>query len=366
MTTLMSVSLQYNASQIGVGAERSNLNRPVILRALATWKFIDKLNDLDVLVVTMLKNDLDLSQIYLERSVTVPAFEFKGIITGLSDINDTMFRITIHEEGWHFSRRIYKIEDAFKEYNISLVNPASLPDLVQGIVTSANSDMPFTWTISEDIPATSDLDFGVKWKSYYQVLKLVALNSLNDLWFEKHVVMMGTKGKTITLDKRDKIYDKLVSEIDLETYGNIVTVVGAKSGGNNLYSTATAAETNLSFNYERVVSNNNLTSQASVDGVKARVLDEVNSINPDVKLDISQDIINKYNMKSGDIIKINSNTQTQTVKGFFRLIEIVIANSKNTVKLQFSKTGVFLPRVSDSLDILNAALIKIHDIELNS
>jgi len=202
--------------------------------------------------------------------------------------------------------------------------------------------------------------------SYYEVLRQVAINSLNDIWFEDNRVYIGTKGKIITLDRDDKIYKKLKSNIDLDTYGNIINIVGAQVGGTNLHTSISAPQTDLLYDYERVVSNNNLKTQASVDGVASRVLDDFDSINADVKIDIKEETIHKYKMQSGDIIKIVSNSETQTTKGFYRLIDVITSNTKSLLKLQFSKTGKFIPRISDSLDILEATLIKIHDIELNS
>ncbi len=360
------VSFLYNAQQLSFSLERTNLNRPLILRELASWRIKDSLNKLNVLTVTVVINSVPLEDIYVERSVLVPAFNFEGIITALkANSNDTL-EITLTEKAWHFTRRLYKIGDSLKEYNLALVDPASLSDFLQLILDSANTDMPFTWILGEDIPATSDFDFDVKWKSYYDVLRLVAKNSSNDVWFEGKKVFFGTKGKQIGLESDEKIYKKLQTKLDLDIYGNIIHVVGAKVGGVNVHASASNAITDLQFIYERVVSNNNLKDQTAVDGVVDRILDEFDTIAPDVSIDITQSTIHKYDMKSGDVIKIISNTQTQKVKGFFRIIDVIIGSSNSSIKLQFSKTGQFLPRISDSLDILSAALIKIHDLELNS
>ena len=86
----------------------------------------------------------------------------------------------------------------------------------------------------------------------------------------------------------------------------------------------------------------------------------------DVVIAVSADTINKYKMESGDIVKITTNTETQTVKGFYRIVDVTQSNSASAIKLQFSKTGKFLPRISDSLNILAAAMTKIHDLEMNS
>ncbi len=596
MVLSLAFSFLYNSQPAGLSAERENLKGPLILAALATWKFKDTLNKINELTVTVFKSDIDRNKIFFEREVFIPAFDFRGLITGLTDINDSILQITMHERAWHFTRRIYKISDSLKEYNLTLANINSFPDFIQLILDSANADMPFTWVLGEgettnipnlislwkfednvldskgsnngtvsgievyvtgkytkaldfnavdtkvdfgsdtsldnifdgggtfttffnarsdgesdigqiaekgqweikvrdeagglvriefiqafsgtngiwqtdvdipintimhvavvydngltsndptiyinrlpktvgdgltrtstpvgtrdtdaasvltvgnnpgqtatfdgfiddsrsysveliaseirtifnakqsyidnfrtdEIPSSSTFNFDIKWKSYYEVLRQVAINSLNDLWFEDNRVYIGTKGKNITLDRDDKIYEKLKTNIDLDTYGNIVNIVGAKSGGTNLHTNIVADQTDLLYNYERVVSNNNLITQASVDGVADRILEDFDSITADVSINIREETIQKYKMKSGDIIKIVANSETQTVRGFYRLIKVITASTRSLIKLQFSKTGKFIPRISDSLDMLEATLIKIHDIELNS
>lgn len=593
------VTLLYNSASVGLSAERTNLAGPLVLNALKAWTHKDKLNKINEFVVQVIKADVDRSKIFLERDVYVPGFDFRGIITGLNDIDDSVLQIEMREEAWHLTRRLYKIGDSLKEYNLTLAAPEDFADFINLVITNANTDMPFTWTLGEgfnvidnlvslwrldgdgldgkgsndgtvtgttptygadnkygldglifngtdtkvdcgndatldeifasggsvsivanvtsdgeadagrlfdksiwhlsvqgessglvklvfhhsfdgddgtwetdvDIPigteltitvrydnsavgndpiiivngveyaiakanltetstptGTADLDtasdliigndttgaftfdgllqdgrvysdivpllehniirlsahsyldnwrtdeipwnaifdFDVKWKHFYETLRLIAINTSNDLWFEGHKIWIGTKGKSVTLEREDKIYEKLSTKIDLDTYGNIINVVGAESGGTNLHATETNAVTDTLYDYERVISNNNLKTQDAVDGVTTRLLGDIDSIAPDVKLDVTQDTINKYGLESGDIIKINSNTETQTVKGFYRIIEVILSSGKNSLKLQFSKDGKFLPRISDSLDILEATLLKLQDIELNS
>ena len=219
---------------------------------------------------------------------------------------------------------------------------------------------------TDGVPATSDLDFDIKWKNYYELFQIIAKETLNDIWFEEDRVIIATKGKTVVPDSNDRIYKKLKSKISLKNYANIVTVVGAKVTGVNVHSTQVDTVNDFTYQYEKVVSNNNLKTQASVDTVAPRILTEFNSVNPDVTIDISNEIIKKYDLKSGDIIKIIASTSTQKVKGFYRIVSLVHGDDRSIVKLQFSSDGKFIPRISDSLEILNAALIKIKEIELNS
>ena len=603
-------SLLYQSFQDSVSSERTNLAGPLVLGALSAWSFVDKLNKLNYIKIRVVKGDVDRSKIFLEREAFVPGFKFTGIITSLVDIDDNTLEITIHEKAWHFTRRLYKIEDEFKEYTLELEPAQDFSRFVDEIIASANADMPFDWKLGEgivvaiegllmrydfdsdfvdktgitrakisngvpvyspaplkhglhgmvigadgptisidkhsnvnnvfydngsitfnimissnnsmerdifskiadsgfeyrlsignvsdgtcrlrfrqktgtsnlywrtakdiplntpllitlnyhsfsnlnnptlfingmirnhdnglfpsvgvrstqavrqdlsgalhigttlgpsntnnsgfdgvisgfriysrqltitehrvmlkssyafntdwrldEIPAVSALNFDVKWKSYYEVLKRVAVATANDLWFEENKVWIGVKGKTVELDRNDKIYEKLSTKIDLETFGNIVNVVGGKDGNENVHAMKMKPKEDLLYNYERVISNNNFKTQDSVDNAVGLVLDDANSIRPDVKLNVSVDVVNKYNLQSGDIIKINSNSETQTVKGFYRIINITVSNLNSTIKLQFSKTGKFLPRISDSLDIFEATILKLQDLELNS
>ena len=362
------VSFVYSSQSRGLSAERENLSGPLVLDALSSWKISDRLNKLKQMVVTVSKADIDRSKVFFERDVFVPGFNFRGLITGINDIDDSFLSIVMSEQGWHFTRRLYKIQDGFKEYTLELEMEDSLVGFLQEVLDSANEDMPFDWVLGDDVPESSSFSFDVKWKTYYDVLRTVAINTSNDLWFEEgRVVKFGTKGKSIVLDRDDKIYEKLSTKIDLDTYGNIINVVGAKGDDDtNVHSQTVAPVTDLLYNYERVVSNNNLKDQAAVDGVLGNVLADFDSVIPDVKINISEDIIHKYQIESGDVIKISSNSETQTVKGFYRAVEVSVSSETSFVKLQFSKTGKFIPRVSDSLDILDAIMIKLHDIELNS
>jgi len=368
MPLSQSISFLYNTQDVGRSAERIDLSGPLVLTALNTWKFKDNLSKLLRFEVSIFKDHIDLSKIFLERDVFIPGFEFRGIITELVDVDDSLLKIVMHEKGWHLTRRLYKIADSLKEYTISLTSPASFTTFLQPILDSANTDpkLPFTWALGEDIPATSTFKFNIKWKSYYELLRLVAINSVNDLWFENNKIFIGTKGKSINLDRDDKIYQQLSTRIDLDTYANIIHVVGAEVSGTNVHATQTNTETELLYDYEKVVSNNNLKDQAAVNSVVSRVLSDFDSVEPDVTIGISVETINKYDMRSGDIIKITTNNSTQTVKGFYRLIEIILSDTTGVIKLQFSKTGKFIPRITDTLDILAASLSKIHDIELNS
>ena len=149
MPISQAVSFLYNTQAIGLSAERENLKGPFVLTALVTWKFKDSLNQINELTVTVFKSDVDRSKIFFEREVFVPAFNFRGLITRLTDINDSILQITMHERAWHFTRRIYKIADSLKEYILTLNANQSFPDFLQLILDSANTDMPFTWELGE-------------------------------------------------------------------------------------------------------------------------------------------------------------------------------------------------------------------------
>ena len=142
MPLSQSVTFLYNTQLTGLSVDRTNLEGVLVLNALITWVHRDKLNKLKTFSVTIDKNTVDLSKIFLERNVYIPGFEFRGIITGLTDVNDSILKITMQETGWHTTRRIYQIEDTFKEYNIVATHKTDFPQLITNTLRTMNDDMP--------------------------------------------------------------------------------------------------------------------------------------------------------------------------------------------------------------------------------
>jgi len=368
----LNFSIVYSTSLASLNAERSNLYTPLSLNKFVSTQLKQTINQLRKVILTIKKTDIELNNIYLERKCYVSNYDFEGIITKIEDIDNTNFEVTIYEPAWHFTRRIYKIEDtgiAVKEYEIDLTLVDDFIDFLQNnIIDSMNTNMPadLQWVLGEDIPANIICKEKVNDKNYYEMLQLFAKHAITDLFFIKNKVYFAKQGKTINLDPREQIFKKITSSIDLDTFGNIVTVVGAKEAGVNLVATEEVVQNKLQYDYERVVTNNNLTTQKSVDNVAVRVIDEYNNVNPDVNLELSKDLIQQYNLQLGDVFSISSDSITQSVKGFYRVIKLDIDDTKADVTLQYSIDGKFIPRLMDSIDLFAAILNKQKNIEINT
>lgn len=394
MPRLLTGSFRYKITNTETGSnQRLKIVKTLVLENLLRWKYTDKLNEIVKIDVTIAKNSVDSSEIYFERNCHLPGLNFEGVITGIKDVEDNKLVITVQHEAWHFTRRLFKIEDDFKEYELNCNEGQDFKKIIEDIVTSANADMPFDWKVGPDTVSSGAYSFSVKWKNYYDVFKLIAKHSEFDLWAEGREINIGKKGTTITVDVSDKLYEKLTADFNLDTYGNIINVIGARSpdaysASSSLTTTEGGAVTGVSttitktegknlyghddiehellYNYERVVSNNNFKTQDSVNDASHRLLKEFYNSNSDVKIDITHDMVDKYDMRSGDIIRIVNNTATQTVRGYYRIMQIRINNRSATIKVQFSRSGKFLTRLFDSEEVLESSLVKIQDIELNS
>ena len=586
--------LKYGSSSVGLSAAIDNTIHPFVVQKLKSYKLVDELNKLKYVTFTMSKRDVEVKDIYLERNAYISEYDFYGIITGIEDIDDLNFKITVHELAWHFTRRIYKLEEPdtkLKEYTFKADEDTVFPDLLQEVLDSANLDMPiikektisglvsewhfnenlkdnygdndgtwvgtesystgakyptlhnkgvninssrsvtlgssdfnfdlsepfsivfnvsamdlnkfgyilskgtptgnvfniykygtnqirvlfrtnvakqwtpsykikinsyfeltltysgnnnlnglklyidgkyieggttsslsgsinnnepltvggyfqnidftldnlafynkeltqdeitsihgrniiaeensnkvqkiYRWDLGPDIPKTANFEFDLKWKSYHDVLKAMVLNSINDLWFEDRMVRVGKKGKTIAVDSRDKLYSKIKGKIDLKKYGNIVTVVGGKDENKNNLIKKVTNETSMTYNYDKVVADNKFNTQDGLNDVANKVINEIDSVNPDVEIEITKELLRQYELESGDVLKINAISFTQQIKGYYRIIKIVLSQENAKITLQFSKDGIFIPRISEYTDLFQGIFTRVKELEID-
>lgn len=141
-------SFLYKIQALGLSSERINDTGVLIFRILKDWKLVDKLNRIKEFTVVVLKRDIDVSEIYFEREVFIPAYEFRGIITQIIDNNDDNLTIVVKEHSWHLTRRLYKIGDEMKEYQIQLAEGEEFLPVVQDVLDSANMEDGFNWIIN--------------------------------------------------------------------------------------------------------------------------------------------------------------------------------------------------------------------------
>ena len=352
----------------GVGSIPSRLSDLYSFTNAVIYRKYDVLDKILEVKVIIYKDHYDLNQVFLERDVFVPEFNFKGIITRIQELAGDKYEITIKEPGWHFTRRLYKIGGA-TEWDVAVTTSDSYTAHLQEILDSANLDMPFTWTLNDGIPTGVELNFKLNHKSHYEYLSISAMNAGYNLWFDGPRVSVGVKGKDIKIDRKDVIFKKLETDQDLDVYANILKFIGGKdSGGTKLSKTETVVN-DLKYDYETAVVNTEIETSGVLDSLAPKVLANTSNLDPDVEMSVTREIYDKYAFESGDRVELLSKDANQKTEGIFRIIEINVsvdnANpDKIDIKLMKNKENVFAPAFKSLTDALDIIYDKISDIEL--
>lgn len=386
----MSVELLTEA-QIKYFQEQASANRQsrlqavlpqtLVIKRLLKWQYKEKLSGIPMYKLTLMQADFGVNDLYLERNVNIQPFGFRGIITKIEEKDDDQYVVEVSSEFWHLTRRIYKIaatlgtvernmntDGVRKEYRITTAATGNAYKLMlESILNDANLDStkPFGWKLSADAPSNSTVNFKANWKSHFEILRTMALQGGHDLWFEDRLVHVGKRGKLVDLESSDKLYTKLTTKTDIKKFGNVVSVVGSKRNGRNLFkSNDDYSNDDMIYKHERVISNNKLAEQTGLDFAALEVFKEMGTITPDINMDVTREVLDKYLLEAGDVIRVIGKRASSHVKGYYRIVEMNRTETKGKLKLQYSRDGKFIPRVMDSLDIIEALMIKLKDLEI--
>ncbi len=346
-------------------------SQPFVFKGAESYRKTDILNQLKVVRIIIYKDHFNLDEIFLLRSIYVPEFNFEGIITRLKDLDKDRMEIFISELAWHLTRRKYKINDV-REWEIRVEATDSFSAHLQDILDSANLDMPFTWILNDGIPTNVEISFDLKDKNHYEFLKLSAINSGNDLWFEGNRVSVGKKGKGIKVNRNDIVFKTLNSDINLSNTANIVNVIGGKDDqAVKLKKTVTEVDSNLLYNIEKTIVNTDIIAQPVLDDIADKHLVNLSNTDPDVTINVSREIVDKYKFESGDTMEVISKDSNQTVKGVYKVIDVNIFNdNKNTeqveIKLKNNLVDTFVPRFLNTSEIIDILFDKIDNIEVEA
>ena len=372
---------QDKAESQRLAKRETEIPRTLIIKRLINWQYKEKLNGIGSYKITIMQSDFENNDIFLERNVRIAIFDFRGLITKIEEKDDKYYILEIQDELYHLTRRIYKIADTAgtgernqnisptrKEYVITSSNAVNSYKLtMESIVADANLDStkPFRWELAKDIPTTAAVNFKANWKTHFEILKIMAVQAGHDIWFEDRLIRIGKRGKTIEPGTDEELYKVLNTKLDIKSFGNIVNVVGSKRNQRNLYKSIDKfVDDDMLYKHERVVSNNKLNTQTGLDFAATKVFDELHTTSPDINMTLLSKSVDKYQIEVGDIIKVIANKPSSTIKGFYRVVSLSRNKTQAKLKLQYSKNGTFIPRVSDSLDIIDALMIKIKDLEI--
>ena len=356
----MIYNFKYDIENVTAQVLTDIFNSKIDIRDIISYRITSNLSDITKIDFEVANSDLYINNLTLERLIRLPILDTDGIIT-MIDNQDTILKIRAQELGWHLTRRIFRHNNnAEFEYN-----SMNISDLLDIIIASANNDMPFDWIKGDDI-ATGTVSIKGKYLNHLDVLRLIAKNSANDLYFEGHQIIIGTRGKTVDVSRDSFFFDLLNSLVDLDKYANIVSVIGqADNNGDRNFQERTNMIHNLTYNYEKVVVDNKLNNDSLLSQTADRLLGEFNVSSPSLQTTITIAKFKEYDIKIGDVLKIVRKLGEVKVRGFYRIVKIAVNSDNAKLTLEFSETGRFIPRLLDTSTVFEKVLEKIRELEIN-
>ena len=217
--------------------------------------------------------------------------------------------------------------------------------LVADILTSANADMPVgvVWSMSDDFPI-GDCILEFHFDNHYESLLHIAENLGKDLFFNNrdYKIHIETKGKT--LDEQQQLDVMITSDpsVSTDNFANTINVLGKTTTTGEQLEKNVTTSTVLRYNYEKVVSNNQINTQDHLSGVASTMLNEYQKLTPSVKGEVPYTQFIKYNIESGD--RINLIQPNKQLKSEFRVMDVTATTEGAKVTLESTETGLIRSR----------------------
>ena len=256
----------------------------------------------------------------------------------------------------------YPFNSAKLSYSSTAVNV-----LAQEILTKANEDMPdgMAWELGPNT-STEVIDIEFKYRNHWQALQKIAQAAKLDLWAdsENHIIYLETfRSKGKTLDKVLDVMVESVPEISVDNVANQVNILGKEESTNTQIESIAETDTDLKYIYEMVVTDKQITSMAQATGVAEKLLDEYKILTPVVKATVPFSQYVRFDMETGDVIRIVK--PEQELDGKFRIMEITIKSDTVNLILESNDTAVSHVRSRSMGDILGHLLRKMNDNNIN-
>tara|TARA_Y100001938_G_scaffold128710_1_gene182771 strand:+ start:24573 stop:26297 length:1725 start_codon:yes stop_codon:yes gene_type:complete len=256
----------------------------------------------------------------------------------------------------------YPFNSAKLSYTSTAVNV-----LAQSILDKANEDMPsgMTWELGPNT-STEVVDIEFKFRNHWEALQKLAQAAKLDLWAdsENHIIYLEafrSKGKML-----DKVLDIVVEStphLSVDQVANQINVLGKEVGTDTQLESIAQAETDLKYTYEMVVSDRQITSMAAATGAAEKLLDEYKILTPVVKAKVPFQQYVRFDMETGDVIRIVK--PEQELDGKFRILELAIQSDSVALTLESNDTAVSHVRSRSMGDILGHLLRKMNDNNIN-
>ncbi len=215
----------------------------------------------------------------------------------------------------------------------------------------------------DNVP-TRTTSIGYNFKNNWEALDELSLQLGKDLWFDNKnfIVNIGTKGKQI--DEKLDIFITSKPEKKTENFANIINVVGKKEEGGSKLKKVVTKETVQRYNYEKVISNNKIAIEDQLGTIADSLIKEFQILTPQIKASIPYDQFMRFDIQSGDTIKISE--PDKDVNGIFRFMDIKATRESAEVSLESVDTGVIRHRSSSLSDVLGSVLKKLNEDSLSS
>jgi len=194
-------------------------------------------------------------------------------------------------------------------------------------------------------------------KNHFEALQALGEIIGKDIFFDNaaHIVFIRTKGKTLAQELDIVITSK--PEIDNENFANEINVLGKKTDVGIQLETVSSTTSVLRFNYEKVTSDNQLTTLAQTQSVGDQLLKEFQKLTPLVKGDLPYQQFKRLNLESGDVVKISQ--PEKQVSGSFRIMQIQVTSSKAKLALESTETGFIRLRSLSLTDVIGGILKRL-------
>ena len=279
------------------------------LDVVGEWKFTDELNQLQKMEFSVVNDEYHRAWTTLRKLVVVEFFKrFEGYITRVtyrSDRIDLVIVETARELG-------YTIFSKNNSRRVEYTNTAA--DVIANDILAGTG-----WSLGEDFPTTT-CNIKFEYQNRYNALKRLAEYLNADLWFAERKVYMGIKGKTI-----DDILDVRIDtdpEFSDETFYNRIYILGDKTPSGQLEVVVEDPDSQAEYGEirEMVYVDTSLTNVDWMQQLGSLLLAEASEPSKDIEGTVPYSTAVKYELKSGDIIRIAE--PLKNVQGFYRITKI--------------------------------------------
>ena len=217
--------------------------------------------------------------------------------------------------------------------------------------------------VRDDNIPTRLLDIEFNHKNHLESLRKIAFELGTDIYFDSndYKVYIRNKGKIV-----QQIFDTfeiITPSFDLDTVSNVINVVGDDEEPGKQREKTFTEDSPLKFNYEETFIDKQITTVDSMDLIGSTLGEQLRDVNPDVTLKAKYNQFIKYDLLSGDKIKLQEGDEG--LKGIFRIRKIVVTPLQVTLTLNKSTKALIQTSSEGIGGMLNQLIKSIQDVQID-